>query len=35
VPLMLETPGFVGFLCDHGLSTGLMVDLAVLMSLVQ
>jgi hypothetical protein len=35
VPLMLETPGFVGFLCDRGLSTGLVVDLAVLMSSVQ
>jgi hypothetical protein len=35
MPLMLEASGFVGFLCDHGLSTGLVVDLAMLMSLVQ
>jgi hypothetical protein len=35
VPMMVEASGFVGFLCDRGLSIGLVVDLAVLMSLVQ
>jgi hypothetical protein len=32
---MAEAPGFVGFLCDRSLSTGLVVDLPVLMSLVK
>jgi hypothetical protein len=35
VPMMVEASGFVRFLCDRGLSIGLVVDLAVLMSLVQ
>jgi hypothetical protein len=33
--MMLEAPGFVGFLCDRGLSIALVVDLTMLMSLVQ